>query len=138
MRSASGAMVKVPPKYFALAMITIRCAFVSRWRAGLAMPDLEPLVAEELLDRGVLVEEDALEPPDALDVLEDGDVEAEAGDVEEVLVLDAADVDERVGTVDGELRHPVDVRRRDAEGLGEVVPRAGGDDREPRLGSRRR
>ncbi len=93
-------------------------------------------VEHELAQRRVVVQRRTLEPLDALDVLEHGHVEAEPGYVQEELVLDAADVDSNRLALDGEPGCGIDVHRRCADRLVEIVAGAGGDHPQPYVGSR--
>ena len=90
---------------------------------------------EELTERGAEVEEVAGEEGNVLEVVEDGDIEAEARHVEEVAILDAADVDEHLGALHGERCRGSEIARGRADGFGEVVAGAGGEQCEPASGA---
>jgi hypothetical protein len=115
--------------------------------------ELDRPVAEDLLERGESIAQrpahDALDSADALQCLEDADVEAEAGDVQRMPAIDAQGVDRAVGSLGGQPSQSDPRSRLPAEGGDEVVagaagekdgaaagPRPGSDDRTSRLAPR--
>jgi hypothetical protein len=120
---------------------------------SIARVELDGLVAEDLLQRGEAIAEraanDALDPTDSLQRLEDPDVEAEAGDVQRVPAVDPQRVDRSVRSLGGKPGERDPRARLAAERGDEVVagapgeehgatarPRPRGDDRPGRLAPR--
>lgn len=92
-------------------------------------------IAKELSQSGVGVEERAFEPSHLRRALQHGDVEPEADRIEKMPVLDAPNVDAAIGAIDRKPRRRFTITSRHADGLREVVPGSGGNEREPAIGT---
>ena len=100
---ASGAIWNIPPKLRPLRddehQMRARAA-----RHGFRRDvDVHPIELEELANRRGEIEQIAGDERNVLEIVEHGDVEAEARDVEEIPILDLPDVDHRLGALGHEL-----------------------------------
>ena len=99
---------------------------------AVARVELNRLIAEDLLQRGKPITQrtgnDALDPADALQRLEDADVEAEAGDVERMPAIHAQSVDGTIGSFGGEPGEGDPRPRLSAECSDEVVAGSTGEE----------